>query len=137
MPFFEDDPEEDKGFFMVFCSVCGEWCHKRCENIPVVIFRDKKELLYGNARNVNKSRNMPSRTFLWSYHLLTRNSTHCKQRTVLLRATHIRTIILANFETKLKKFFLPSESSQENVHGRVHFWKSYRQCCLQFSRIEF
>ena len=24
VPFFEDDLKEDKGFFMVFCSVCGE-----------------------------------------------------------------------------------------------------------------
>ena len=64
VPFFEDDPKEDKGFFMAFCSVCGEWYHKRCENIPVAIFRDEKKLLYGNAQNVNKSRNMPKRTFL-------------------------------------------------------------------------
>ena len=42
VPFFEDDPKEDKGFFMAFCSVCGEWYHKRCENIPVAILRDKK-----------------------------------------------------------------------------------------------
>ena len=28
VPFFEDDPKEDKGFFMAFCSVCGEWYHK-------------------------------------------------------------------------------------------------------------
>ena len=64
VPFFEDDPKEDKGFFMAFCSVCGEWYHKRCENIPVAIFRDEKKLLYGNAQNVNKSRNMSNRTFL-------------------------------------------------------------------------
>ena len=64
LPFFEDDPKEDKGFFMAFCSVCKEWYHKRCENIPVAIFRDEKKLLYGNAENVNKSRNMPKRTFL-------------------------------------------------------------------------
>ena len=58
VPFFEDDPKEDKGFFMAFCSVCGEWYHKRCENIPLPFFETKKKLLYGNARNVNKSRNM-------------------------------------------------------------------------------
>ena len=39
----EDDPKESKGFFMAFCSVSGEWYHKRCENIPVAIFRDKKK----------------------------------------------------------------------------------------------
>ena len=64
VPPFEDDPKEGKGFFMAFCSVSGEWYHKRCENIPVAIFRDKKKLLYGNAQNVNKSRNKPNRTFL-------------------------------------------------------------------------
>ena len=74
VPFFEDDPTEDNGLFMAICSVCGEWYHKRCENIPVAIFHDEKKLLYGNARNVNKSRNMPSGTFL----SLMRNSTHCK-----------------------------------------------------------
>ena len=41
VPFFEDDPKEDNGFFMPFCSVCGEWYHKRCENISVAIFRDE------------------------------------------------------------------------------------------------
>ena len=84
-------------------------------------FVTKKKLLYGNTRNVNESRNMPSRTFLLSYYSLMRNSTHCKQKTVLLRATNIRKIILDNFETKFKKLFLSSESSQENVHGGVHF----------------
>ena len=43
VPFFEDDWKEDKGVFMAFCSVCGEWHHKRCENIPVAIFRDEKK----------------------------------------------------------------------------------------------
>ena len=43
VPFFEDDPKEDKGFFMAFCSVCGEWYHKRYENVPVAIFRDEKK----------------------------------------------------------------------------------------------
>ena len=41
VPFVEDDPKEDKGFFMAFCSIYGEWYHERCENIPVVIFRDE------------------------------------------------------------------------------------------------
>ena len=58
VPFFEVDPKDDKGFFMAFCAVCGEWYHKRCENIPVVIFHDKKKLLYGNSQTVNKSGNM-------------------------------------------------------------------------------
>ena len=43
VPFFKDDLKEDKGFFMAFCSVCGEWYHKRCENVPVAIFRDEKK----------------------------------------------------------------------------------------------
>ena len=65
VPFFEEYPIEDKGFFMAFCSVYGEWYHKRCENIPVAIFCDeKKTSLYGNTKNVNKSRNKPNRTFL-------------------------------------------------------------------------
>ena len=97
----------------------------------------KKKLLYGNARNVNKSRNMPSRKFLWSYHSLTRKSAHCKQKAVLLRATHIWKIILANFETKIKKLSLSSGSSQENVRGVVHFSKSCSCCCLQVFRKEF
>ena len=42
VPFFEDDPKEDKRFFMAFFLVCGEWYHKRRENILVVIFRDEK-----------------------------------------------------------------------------------------------
>ena len=41
--FFEDDPKEDKGFFMAFYSVCGEWYHKRYENIPVAIFGAEKK----------------------------------------------------------------------------------------------
>ena len=44
MPLFEDDPKEDKGFFIEFCSVCRKWYHKRCENIPVAIFRDEKKV---------------------------------------------------------------------------------------------
>ena len=40
--FFEDNLKEDKGFFMAFCSVCGEWYYKRCENVPVAIFGDEK-----------------------------------------------------------------------------------------------
>ena len=43
VPFFEDDPKEDKRFFMAFCSLCGEWYHKRCENIPLALFRDEKK----------------------------------------------------------------------------------------------
>ena len=51
VPFFEDDPKEDKGFFMAFCSVCGEYYHKRCENIPVVIFRDEKKAAVWKCSN--------------------------------------------------------------------------------------
>ena len=99
-------------------------------------FVTKKKLLYGNARNVNKSRNMSSRTFLWSCHSPIRNSTQCKQKTVLLRAAHIWKIILANFETKFKKLFLLLESSKENVRGGVHFILTWH-CCLQLFRNEF
>ena len=98
-------------------------------------FVTKKKLLYGNAQNVNKSSNMPNRTFLWSYHWLMRNRIHCKQKTFLLRATHIWKVILANFETK-KNIFFSSESSQENAHGGVHFWNSYRYCCSQLFKKE-
>ena len=40
---FEDNPKEDKGFFVTFCSVCGEWYHNRCENMAVAICRDEKK----------------------------------------------------------------------------------------------
>ena len=60
MPFFEDDPKEDKGFFMAFRLVCGEWYDKRCENIPVVIFREEKKA-------VNKRGTMPNRMFLLNF----------------------------------------------------------------------
>ena len=43
LPFFEDDPKEDKRFFMAFCSVCREWYHKRRENIPVAVFCNEKK----------------------------------------------------------------------------------------------
>ena len=43
LPFFGDDPKEDKELFMTFCSVCGEWYHKGCENILVAIFRDDEK----------------------------------------------------------------------------------------------
>ena len=33
--------------------------------------------------------------------------------------------------------FASSESLLENVHGGVHFWKSYRHCCLQLFRNKF
>ena len=32
---------------------------------------------------------------------------------------------------------MSSESLLENVHGGVHFWKSYRHCCLQLFRNKF
>ena len=41
--FFEDDRKEDKEVFIAFCSVCREWCHKRCENISVAIFCEEKK----------------------------------------------------------------------------------------------
>ena len=41
--FLEDDPKEDKRFFMAFCSVCREWYHKRRENIPVAVFCNEKK----------------------------------------------------------------------------------------------
>ena len=63
VPFFEYDHKEGKWLFMAFWSVCGESYYKRCENTPVVIFRHKKMLLYGNAQTINKSRKMPSSFF--------------------------------------------------------------------------
>ena len=59
VPFFGDDPKEDKGFFMAFCSVYGEWYQKGCENILVAVFRDDEKAAVWNAQNVNKSKNMP------------------------------------------------------------------------------
>ena len=99
-------------------------------------FVTKKKLLYGNAWNVNKSRNMPSRTSLWSYHSLMKNSTHCKQKKpVLLRATHVWKISLANFETKscfcLQKV-RRKMSAVESIFGKV-----IDNCCLQLFRNEF
>ena len=41
------------------------------------------------------------------------------------------------FWNKIKRLFLSLESSQENVHGGVHFWKSYWHCWLQLFRKEF
>nr|XP_047124266.1 uncharacterized protein LOC105849580 [Hydra vulgaris] len=45
MSFFDSDVETDKGLFMAQCSNCSEWFHKRCQNIPTNIFKNKN---YGN-----------------------------------------------------------------------------------------
>ena len=49
--FFEGDPKEEKVFFMAFCSVCGEWYHERCENIPVVTFHNVKKTAVWKCSN--------------------------------------------------------------------------------------
>ena len=42
-PFYEEDLEEDKGLFMACCCSCEEWFHRRCEKIPVAVFKDDQE----------------------------------------------------------------------------------------------
>ena len=96
-------------------------------------FVTTKKLLYGNAQNVNKSRNMPNRTFLLNFEV----TTHwwgIAHATNIKRARHIWKVILANLEIKFKKSFFSSESSQENVHGGVHSWKSYGHCLQLFRK---
>ena len=73
----------------------------------------KKSCCMKMLQNVTKSKNMPSRKFLWSYHSLRRNNTHYKKRTVLLRAAHIWKIILANFETIKKVVFVSRKFAWE------------------------
>ena len=41
MPYFKSDPDNDKGLFMICCSVCEEWYHKKCESIHSLIFKDE------------------------------------------------------------------------------------------------
>ena len=41
MPYFKSDPDNDKGFFMICCSVCEEWYHKKCESVHSLIFKDE------------------------------------------------------------------------------------------------
>ena len=38
--FFDSDPQEDTGLFMVCCVDCDEWFHKRCEKVTAKIFKD-------------------------------------------------------------------------------------------------
>ena len=40
------------------------------------------------------------------------------------------------FWNEKKNLFFSSESSQENAHGGVHFWNSYRYCCSQLFKKE-
>ena len=40
MPFYETDPDEDKGLFTISCSCCEERFHKKCEKVNVSVFRD-------------------------------------------------------------------------------------------------
>lgn len=38
--YFDQDSDDDPRNFMAPCSVCKEWFHKSCSNIPVRVFRD-------------------------------------------------------------------------------------------------
>ena len=41
MLYFKSDPDNDKGLFMICCSVCEEWYHKKCENVHSSVFKDE------------------------------------------------------------------------------------------------
>ena len=40
--FIESETETDKEKYMVMCSSCGDWYHKKCLKIPVKIFKSDK-----------------------------------------------------------------------------------------------
>ena len=51
MPFFNSDPDVDKGLFMATCAVCNEWFHKKCERINAPVFKDEGKANIETCRN--------------------------------------------------------------------------------------
>ena len=54
MPFFKSDSDNDKGLFIICCSVCEEWYHKECENVHSSIFKDETKLKPGDVEDASK-----------------------------------------------------------------------------------
>ena len=54
MPFFNADPDVDKGLFTATCAACNEWFHKKCENINALVFKDEEKLKNGFVETVKK-----------------------------------------------------------------------------------
>ena len=54
MPYFKSDPDNDKGLFMICCSVCEEWYHKKCENVHSLVFKDEKKRKTGDVEDASK-----------------------------------------------------------------------------------
>ena len=51
MPFFDSDPDIDKGLFMVTCAACNEWFHKKCERLNALVFKDEGKAKKWTCRN--------------------------------------------------------------------------------------
>ena len=51
MPFFDSDPDIDKGLFMVICAACNEWFHKKCERLNALVFKDEGKAKKWTCRN--------------------------------------------------------------------------------------
>ena len=66
VPFFKDDPKEDKGFFMTFYSVCDNGTTRDVKIFLWSYFVTKKPAVW-KWSNCKKSRKMPNRTFLLNF----------------------------------------------------------------------
>ena len=39
LPFFNSNPDVDKGLSMATCTACSEWFHKKCERINALVLK--------------------------------------------------------------------------------------------------
>ena len=42
--FFEIHTDENPGLYMIECTVCKEWFHKKCQRVHNICFRDHKKV---------------------------------------------------------------------------------------------
>ena len=54
MPFFNSDPDVNKGLLMANCAACNEWFHKKCERINALVFKDEEKAKNGLVETVKK-----------------------------------------------------------------------------------
>ena len=52
-PFFEEDPDEDQGLFMIKCNIYQEWFHKKCQSVNQINFQN-----FEPADNINHAKKL-------------------------------------------------------------------------------
>ena len=54
IPFFNSDPDVDKGLFMATCAACYERFHKKCERINALAFKNEEKVKKWTVETVIK-----------------------------------------------------------------------------------